>query len=413
MFQTPFAAMKAYERLLRYVRFPTVSSEKSDTCPSTPAQLSFASYLADELTELGVTDVTVDENGYVYAEIPSNTASDTLLPAIGLIAHMDVSDAAPSERVNARTLLYRGGPVYLDEQETMLLFPQESYVGKHLIITDGQSLLGADDKAGIAEIMTAAELLLHNPDIPHGRVCIAFTPDEEIGRSADRFNVSEFGADFAYTLDGADFGEISYENFNAYSASVKIKGKSYHPGDAKNRMINAGEVAHAFHAMLPAAERPEHTQKREGFYHLTESGSTVEEAHLSYILRDHNMNLLQKRIDTMQKAAELLNLRYGEGTVSLSVTESYRNMEEKIRPHMHLIERAEEAVRRAGGTPKISPIRGGTDGARLSFMGLPCPNLGTGSHNHHGRYEYACVEEMDAVVDMIINLLALYAENDA
>lgn len=405
--------MRAYERLLRYVRFATASDAKSNTCPSTPAQLSFASYLADELTELGVADVTVDENGYVYAKIPSNTASDTILPAIGLIAHMDVSDQAPSERVNARKLLYEGGVIALDEEKTMLLSPDPCDIGRHLIVTDGQTLLGADDKAGIAEIMTAVELLMQNPDIPHGRVCIAFTPDEEIGRSADRFNITEFGADFAYTLDGASFGEISYENFNAYSAEVKIKGKSYHPGDAKNKMINASELAHAFHSMLPASERPEYTEEREGFYHLTEIGGTVEEAHLSYILRDHNVNLLQKRIDTMQKVAELLNLRYGEGTVTLSFTESYRNMEEKIRPHMHLVERAEEAVRRAGGEPRITPIRGGTDGARLSFMGLPCPNLGTGSHNHHGRYEYACVEDMDAVVDMIINLLALYAENDA
>ena len=404
--------MRAYERLLRYVRFPTASDSKSDTCPSTPAQLSFASFLEDELKELGIDDVYLDENGYLYAEIPSNTNADTLLPAIGLIAHMDVSADAPAEGVCARTLLYEGGVIPLDREKTMLLTPHQSYIGKHLIVTDGQTLLGADDKAGIAEIVTVAELLLSNPDIPHGRVCIAFTPDEEIGRGTDRFNLEEFGADFAYTLDGAAFGEISYENFNAYSAKVLFRGKSYHPGGSKNKMVNASELAHRFHAMLPAVERPEYTEGYEGFYHLTGMAGKVEEASLSYILRDHNMSILSKRIDRMQAVTDLLNAEYGEGTVTLTLTEGYRNMAEKIHPHMHLIERAEEAVRRAGGEPKIFPIRGGTDGARLSFLGLPCPNLGTGSHNHHGRYEYACVEDMDAVVDMLINLLALYAEND-
>ncbi len=404
--------MRAHERLLRYVRFETASDSKSESCPSTAAQLTFANFLADELTELGIHDVYLDENGYVYAEIPANVTSDTLLPAIGLIAHMDVSADAPSEGVNARTVFYDGGVIALDQDKTMLLTPSPSHIGKHLIVTDGKTLLGADDKAGIAEIVTAAELLLSNPDIPHGRVCIAFTPDEEIGRGTDRFKLEEFGADFAYTLDGANFGEISYENFNAYSAKVLIRGQSYHPGGAKNKMVNASELALRFHAMLPAVERPEYTAGYEGFYHLTNMAGKVEEASLSYILRDHNMNILAKRMDRMKAVAELLNAEYGEGTVTLSLRESYHNMAEKILPHRHLVERAEEAVRRAGGEPKITPIRGGTDGARLSFMGLPCPNLGTGSTNHHGRYEYACVEDMDSVVDMLINLLTLYANEE-
>ncbi len=407
--------MRAYERLLRYTRFPTASDESKECCPSTPTQLDFAEYLATELTEMGVEDVTVDDKGYLYASIPATTPTGTFTPAIGFIAHLDVSDEVSCEPVNARTLLYDGKDIVLGRDGRAVLSESDyqclhAYHGKHLIVTDGSTLLGADDKAGVAEIMTMAELLVTNPDIPHGDIKIAFTPDEEIGRGADFFNQEQFGALFAYTVDGAAFGQVSYENFNASSATVNICGNSIHPGDAKNKMINAQEVAMAFHALLPAAERPEHTADYEGFYHLTHMEGQVEHAVLHYILRDHDRAILQQRESVMRRAAAYLNDIYGENTVQVALTESYRNMAEIIVHHDHLIDNAKEAVRRAGGTPVITPIRGGTDGSRLSFMGLPCPNLGTGSHNHHGRFEFACVEEMDACVDMLVNIAVLYAE---
>ncbi len=407
--------MRAYERLLRYTRFPTASDESKDCCPSTETQSVFAEYLASELAEMGIEDVTVDDNGYVYASIPATTVEGTFTPTIGFIAHLDVSDEVPCEPINARTLLYEGGDISLSRDAHTVLSENDyeclrHYRGKHLVVTDGTTLLGADDKAGVAEIMTMAELLVTNPDIPHGEIKIAFTPDEEIGRGADLFNLQEFGAHFAYTVDGSAFGEVSYENFNATSATVEITGNSIHPGDAKNSMINAQEIAMRFHAMLPAVERPEHTEGYEGFYHLTDMEGQVEHATLHYILRDHDGNLLQQREATMERAAAYLNAQYGAGTVRVTLSESYRNMAEVILPHAHLIDNAKEAVRRAGGTPFDAPIRGGTDGARLSFMGLPCPNLGTGSHNHHGRFEFACVEEMDACVDMLVNIAVLYAE---
>ena len=403
--------MRAYERLLKYVLFATASDAKSESCPSTPAQLEFAAYLADELADLGVEKVTVDEHGYVYAEIPATEGYETaMIPTIGFIAHMDVSDAVPSENISATVVHYKGGELVLNpETGDSITLSSERFADKHLIVTDGTTLLGADDKAGIAEIMTLAELLMTHKDIPHGRVAIAFTPDEEIGRGADLFNISECGADFAYTVDGEKFGEISYENFNAISAKVTIVGKSYHPGDAKNKLVNAQELAHAFHAMLPAVERPEYTARYEGFYHLIEMKGTVEHATLEYILRDHDLAIVRERAEIMRRAAAFLNERCGYEAITLTVTESYHNMAEKIAPHMHLIDNAQEAIRRAGGTPFSHPIRGGTDGARLSFMGLPCPNLGTGGYNFHGRFEFACVEEMDAVVDSLINILVIYA----
>lgn len=405
--------MRAHERLLRYTRFATASNEACESCPSTPSQYTFAEFLEEELIAIGASGVTLDDHGYVYAYIPATVEHAEDIPAIGFIAHMDVSDAAPCENIETDIIHYEGGDILLSSGEKMTereFSSLSAYKGKHLIVTDGTTLLGADDKAGIAEIMSMAELLISNPDIPHGKICIGFTPDEEIGRGADLFDLDTFGADFAYTVDGAAFGEINYENFNAYSARVSVKGKSIHPGSAKNKMVSALELAMRFHAMLPACERPEHTEGYEGFFHLTDMQGEVEHATLRYILRDHDLTKVKARARLMQDAAAYLNGLYGEEYVTVEVGESYRNMIEHVTPHMHLIENAKEAIRRAGGEPFTEPIRGGTDGARLSFMGLPCPNLGTGSHNHHGRFEYACVEAMDACVDMLTNIAVLYAE---
>ena len=405
--------MRAYERLIRYTRFATASNEMSESCPSTPSQYTFAEFLEQELIEIGAENVTLDDNGYVYAVIPATVEGEDI-PSIGFIAHVDVSDAAPCEGVETDVIHYEGGDILLSSGEKMTereFSSLRDYKGKHLVVTDGTTLLGADDKAGIAEIMTMAELLINNPDIPHGKICIGFTPDEEIGRGADRFDLDTFGADFAYTVDGAAFGEINYENFNAYSATVTVKGKSIHPGSAKNKLVNALELAMRFHAMLPPTERPEHTEGYEGFYHLVSLEGETEHATLRYILRDHDLDKVKSRVRLMEDTAAYLNGVCGDTCFTLETKESYLNMIERVRPHMHLIENAKDAIRRAGGEPFVQPIRGGTDGARLSFMGLPCPNLGTGSHNHHGRFEYACVEAMDACVDMLTNIAVIYAEN--
>ena len=403
--------MRAYERLIQYARIHTTSDPDSETCPSTSRQFDLANLLAEEMKNIGISNAKVDEHGYVYGFIPA-TAGCEEKPALGLIAHMDTAPDASGE--NVQPILhenYDGCDLTLPSGMVLSTdkFPFLSEMkGETLITTDGTTLLGADDKAGIAEIMTAAELLIHS-DTPHGRICIGFTPDEEIGRGADRFDIPGFGAQFAYTVDGGDVGCIEYENFNAAEALVTIKGFSVHPGDSKNRMINASNVALEFHMALPAMDRPEHTQGREGFYHLTGMGGDVSDARLEYILRDHDAVKLEVKKETLLHIADCLNETYGSGTVSVQIQDNYQNMIEMIKPHFHLIETAETAIRMAGLTPHSMPVRGGTDGARLSWEGLPCPNLGTGGFNFHGPAECITVERMDKAVDILLNIIKLYA----
>lgn len=406
--------MKAYERLVSYAAFATASNEEKDCCPSTPGQLVFARALADELRRLGLCDVELDEHGYLFATIPASEGCEDA-PVLGFIAHMDVSPEVEDRNVRPRVLRYEGGDITLNAERGIVMSVSEfpvlnEYVGKTLVVTDGTTLLGADDKAGIAEIITAAEILLGDRTLRHGKIRIGFTPDEEIGRGADLFDVARFGAKYAYTVDGGKFGEVEYETFNAAALKVNITGKSIHPGGAKDKMINASMVALEYASMLPELERPEHTEGYQGFYHLTSMSGSVESAVLSYILRDHDAAKLEGRKDYARRAADELNRRYGEGTVRVEIKDSYRNMREMIEPEFHLIENACAAVRKLGGEPISSPVRGGTDGSRLSFMGLPCPNLGTGSHNHHGRMEFACAEAMDDCVRLIIEIAGSYAD---
>ena len=406
--------MRAYERLIRYARFDTPSSGSSETCPSTPEQLVLAAALAEEMREMGLSDVRQDEHGYVYGRIPANIPGCTA-PAIGFIAHMDVANDVPCTGVQPQVLHYEGGDLLLSADTGAVLSEAEfpalaNYRGCDLVTTDGRTLLGADNKAGIAEILTACERLLAPDAPPHGDVCIGFTPDEEIGRGADLFDVPGFGAPYAYTVDGGAFGQVEYETFNAASAVITVHGKNIHPGDAKNKMKNALLLGMEFNGMLPPVEIPAHTEGHEGFYHLTKFSGAEETAMLRYILRDHDWDKLTARKETVQRIAEYMNAKYGAGTVEVVLQDSYRNLEEVIRKHWHLVEVAYEAVRACGGTPVSPPVRGGTDGSRLSFMGLPCPNLGTGSHNHHGRLEYAVVQEMDKCVDMIVKIAELYGK---
>ncbi len=405
---------KAFERLMEYSLFATPSNEANDTCPSSDCQLAFAGKLVEEMHKIGISDAFVDAHGYVYGTIPANTDCDIV---IGFIAHMDViSDVPCEDPVFNLFENYDGKDLILNSEKNIVMSPDEypsmkRYIGKTLLTTDGTTILGADDKAGVAEIMTMAEYLISHPEIKHGTIKIGFTPDEEIGRGADLFDVEGFGADFAYTVDGAAFGEVDFETFNAFSAKVSVDGVSIHPGSAKNKMINAIDAAHEFHAILPAAMKPRHTEAYEGFIHLHSISGGVEHAELHYIVRDHDYSKALEKIEIMKKAAEVINQNYGRKTVSIEIKESYRNMEEKIRENMHLIENAYRAIEALGGKPVSSPVRGGTDGARLSFMGLPCPNLGTGSHNHHGRFEYACCEDMEKCAILLVEIAKLYAQN--
>ncbi len=405
--------MKAYERLMKYATYGTASCEENECCPSTPSQMEFAKVLRDELVELGLCEVELDENGYLFATVPASEGCESA-PVIGFIAHMDVSPEVEDKGVKPRVIEYRGGDIVLNENLGITMradeFPVlENYIDKTLVVTDGTTLLGADDKAGVAEIITACERLLADPSIPHGKIRIGFTPDEEIGRGADLFDVERFGAKWAYTVDGAFFGEVEYETFNASALKVEIEGKSIHPGEAKNKLINASVVAHEFMAALPELERPEHTSGYEGFYHMTSMEGSVEHARLSFIIRDHDMDKMQYRCEYARRVADELNRRYGEGTVKVDIRESYRNMKEKVLPEHHLIDTAYDAVRALGGEPVSYPVRGGTDGSRLSFMGLPCPNLGTASHNHHGKMEFACVEDMERCTALVIEIAKRYA----
>ena len=397
--------MRAYERLLRYVSYDTASDASSQTCPSTRKQLVLAQALVDELLELGLDDARVDENGYVYATLPANRDGQNV---IGLIAHMDTVDVVPSANVQPAFVAYAGGPVTLKNGD--VLTPErypglKTRAGKTLLVTDGETLLGADDKAGVAEIMTAVEALVKNPSIPHGTVTVPFTPDEEIGRGADRFDVKGFGADFAYTVDGGDVGGIEFENFNAASAVYTIRGVSVHPGSAKGRMINANSVACELCGLFPKDDVPERTEGYEGFFHLCDLRGSVELCVVHYIIRDHNRDRFEGRKRLAADIAAQINARYGEGTVELKLVDSYYNMREIIEKHMDVIHRAEAAYRAVGVEPVHEPIRGGTDGSRLSFMGLPCPNLGTGGLNFHSRHELIAIEDMDVMSEMLVQLV--------
>lgn len=395
-------------RFLSYVAFDTQSSETSQTTPSTAKQKLLAQFIVDELQKLGLTDAAMDEFGYVYASLPANVEGE---PVIGLIAHLDTSPDASGENVKAKIAKFDGNPVLLNGDKNIYLSPVDfpemnHYLNQDLIVTDGTTLLGADDKAGVSEIVTAVEYLLSHPEVKHGAIKIAFTPDEEIGCGADHFNVERFGADWAYTMDGGEIGELEYENFNAAAAKVVFHGRNIHPGSAKNRMVNASLIAMQFHSMLPAVEAPQHTEGREGFFHLTHMEGEVELASLDYIIRDHDSACFEKRKSQMIQIAEYLNLQYGKGTVELNLRDQYYNMIEQIKPVMHIVERAENAMRQAGIEPKISPVRGGTDGARLSFMNLPCPNIFAGGLNFHGRFEFIPVEALHAAVRVILGIVA-------
>ncbi len=406
--------MRAYERLLNYVRIWTTSDEDSETVPSSDRQLDLAKILVEEMKAMGVADARVDEKGYVYGSLKATEGMEDK-PAIGFIAHMDTAPDFNGRDVKPQLIEnYDGGDVCLgDSGRTLSVsdFPHlKELKGRTLITTDGTSLLGADDKAGIADIMTAIDEIIKE-NRPHGRLCIGFTPDEEVGKGADFFDVKGFGADFAYTVDGSKEGEIEYENFNASEAVFKVHGVNVHPGEAKNIMVNASLIAMEINKMLPDNETPRHTEGYEGFYHLTDMTGNVEHAELKYIVRDHDGKLFSDREERLRSIERLMNQKHGEGTVELEIRESYRNMKEKIEACMHLIENAKTSIKKEGIEPKVSPIRGGTDGARLSFMGLPCPNLGTGGYAFHGPFEHITVEGMDKAVNIIKNIVDIYARS--
>lgn len=408
--------MTVLERFLNYVVVETTSDPYAESFPSTKSQLDFGHTLMEEMKELGVTDVTQDEYGYVFGTIPS-TVPDYKGKILGLIAHMDTAPAASGKNIKPRVIKnYDGAEIVLNAEKKIVMKPEDfpslkQYVGQDLVVTDGLTLLGGDDKAGVAEIMTAAEYLINHPEIPHGPIRVGFTPDEEVGQGADYFDVKKFGADFAYTVDGGECGELEYENFNAASVFVDFTGLSIHPGSAKNKMINALLLAMEFQGMMPEAQKPEHTEGREGFIHLEALEAlegSVEHASSEYIVRDHDFDLFKKKKEYMQRAADYMNVKYGEGTVSLRMEDSYYNMRQQIEPHYFLIENVLKVYEKLDIEPKIQPIRGGTDGSRLSFMGLPCPNLGTGGHNFHGHFEYVCVQSMEKCVQVLIELVKTF-----
>ena len=408
-------AAEAYEavkeKFLRYVSFDTESAE-ADTVPSTEKQFALARQLKRELEEIGAEQVRLDEeHAYVYAYIPATNGSDRTL---GFIAHMDTSPALSGANVRPRCIPgYDGGEICLNPEQDILLRPEDfpslkNYVGKELIVTDGTTLLGADDKAGIAEIMTMAEYLLRHPELPHCRIGIAFTPDEEVGRGTDFFDIKGFGAEAAYTVDGGALGEIEYETFNAASARVRIHGKSVHPGSAKNCMVNAIRLACELDGLLPEQERPEHTEGYEGFYHADSISGSVESAVVDYIIRDHDREKFERKKAFFAECCDFLNRKYGPGTVVPEICDTYYNMKEILKDHMELVENACTAMRAVGVEPVLPPVRGGTDGSHLSFEGLPCPNICTGGHNYHGKYEYVVVESMNRIVEMLLHLAIQY-----
>ncbi|PIE99145.1 MAG: peptidase T [Treponema sp.] len=397
--------MECIERFKRYIAIDTKSNPKNESCPSTPGQLELGKLLVKELKELGVENAEQDKHGYVYASIPANT--ETKAPAFGFIAHMDTSPDLDGKCTNPRVFNYTGGDIKLNDEYTMSVkdFPfLKDVEGQELMVTDGTTLLGADDKAGVTIIMEAVKYLKENPQVKHGEIKIGFTPDEEIGRGADLFDVKRFGAKFAYTVDGGPLGELEYENFNAAFANVKIHGRNVHPGSAKDTMINSIEVGFAFHNCLPQAQRPEYTTEYEGFFLMTDIRGTVEEAELSYIIRDHSMEKFNKKKAIMESAAKLINEKYGN-VLKLEIKDSYYNMREKVEPHMHIVELAKKSMEELNIEPIITPIRGGTDGSRLSYMGLPCPNLFAGGYNFHGRYEFIPTASIKKGIDLVIKII--------
>ena len=403
--------MKALDRFLRYVAFDTQSAEDTGTTPSTEKQKALGRELVRELAELGLEGARMDDFGYVYARLPATPGLEKL-PCLGLIAHMDTSPSASGKDVKPQVVRYQGGDLLLNREKGIVMersrFPVlDRYVGQELVVTDGPTLLGADDKAGIAEIITAMAELVAHPEKKHGPIAVGFTPDEEIGQGADHFDVAGFGAAAAYTVDGGELGELNYENFNAAGAKVTVRGLSVHTGSAKDAMKNAAAIAVEYAALLPEAETPEHTEGREGFYHLCDMAGDVTEARLSYIIRDHDKERFAARKEMMTAAARLLNRRHGEGTVEVVITDSYFNMLEPLRDHMELVERAREAMAKAGVTPMELPIRGGTDGARLTYEGLPCPNLSTGGFSFHGVFEAIPVAAMDKMVEVLLHLVTV------
>lgn len=403
-------------RFLKYVSFDTQSDETTQVTPSTPGQLEFAKYLKKELEELGLEEITLDENGYLFATLPAN--SQKKVPTIGFIAHMDTSPDMSGKGVKPRIVQdYDGKDIVLCADEEIILSPRQfpellCHKGEDLIVTDGHTLLGADDKAGIAEIITAVAYLKAHPEIEHGTIRVGFTPDEEIGLGAHKFNVEQFGCDWAYTLDGGEVGELEYENFNAASAVVKIQGRNVHPGYAKDKMINSILLGNEFIGLLPVKETPEHTEKYEGFYHLIGFQGEVDQSTLTYIIRDHDRTLFESRKQKMQELAVQMNEKYGEGTFAVEVKDQYYNMREKIEPVMHIVDVAYEAMQAVGVEPHVKAIRGGTDGSQLSFKGLPCPNLFAGGLNFHGRYEFVPIQSMEKAVKVVVKIAELVTKKD-
>ncbi|MDR1347494.1 MAG: peptidase T [Prevotellaceae bacterium] len=401
-------------KFLRYVAIDTRSDENSNTQPSTMKQLNLSKLLVKELKEMGIKDAALDEHGYVMATIPSNINKKT--PVIGFIAHVDTAPDLSGADIKPQIIEnYNGKDIVLNKEKKLSLllndFPELSdFKGKTLITTDGTTLLGADDKAGIAEIMTAAEFIMNHPELKHGTIKIGFTPDEEIGRGVDKFDVKKFGADYAYTMDGGALGELEYENFNAASAKIKIQGNNIHPGYAKGKMINSILVAMELNALLPISERPEFTCNYEGFFHITHFSGNVEQASMQYIIRDHDRKKFEQKKETVKSCVDFLNKRYGKDILTLELKDQYYNMREMVEPHYHVVETAVKAMQLANVEPVIRPIRGGTDGARLSFMGLPCPNIFAGGHNFHGKYEFVAVESMQKATEVILSIIKLYAE---
>ena len=404
---------KLLDRFLRYVSVDTQSNEESETQPSASKELDLLRMLRDELKALGV-EATLDEFGYVMARIPSNLPHK--VPAVGFIAHVDTAPDASGANVKPQIIsAYDGGEIPLKGVPGLALKPSEfpemlHYVGQTLITTDGTTLLGADDKAGVAEIMDAVQYIVAHPEFPHGPICIGFTPDEEIGRGVVKFDVARFGADYAYTMDGGEVGELEFENFNAASAKIHIQGRNVHPGYAKGKMLNAILIGQELNALLPSADRPECTEGYEGFFHLISFKGSVEEADFAYIIRDHSREKFEERKVLMQKAADAINARYGLGTATLVLKDQYYNMREQVEPHYHIVEKAIKAMELAGVKAKVQPIRGGTDGANLSFKGLPCPNIFAGGLNFHGKMEFVPLESMEKASQVILNLISLFAE---
>lgn len=399
---------RVVERFLRYVSYDTQSDAHSGVTPSTPGQMVFARILGEELNQIGLTEVEVDSNGYVTATLASNLNNDT--PVVGFISHMDTSPDFSGKNVSPRIVDYEGGNIVLDSEQNIILsssvFPEiEMYKGQRLIVTNGKTLLGADDKAGVAEIVTAMEYLISNPQILHGKVRIAFTPDEEIGQGADHFDVKKFGADFAYTMDGGEIGSLEYENFNAAGAKIVVHGSSVHPGYAKHKMKNSTLIANRFISLLPTQETPENTEGYEGFYHLTGIKGDVEHTEIEYIIRDFDPYRFSERKKVMESAVKRINEEYGAGTADLELKDQYYNMRKIIEPVKYVVNIAEEAISKSGVIPKIVPIRGGTDGARLSFMGLPCPNIFAGGHNFHGKFEYIPTASMGKACEVIVGIV--------